>query len=321
MLPPPRAISLTVISLIICNTGVVSGQAYPNKPVRIVTAGVGSAGDIAARLVAQGLAGGLGQQVVVDNRSSGVIPVEVVARAAADGYTLLLYGNVIWLSPYLQDNVSYDPVQDLSPITLVATSPNILAVHPSLPAKSVKELIMLAKARPGELNYSSGGAGSSSHLAGELFKSMAGVNIIRVEYKAGGVALSDLIGGQVQMTFAPVSGVAPHAKTGRLRALAVTGLEPSALAPGLPTVAAAGLPGYESVSIIGLFAPGKAPAAVVERLNRESVRTIQSPEVKEKFLNAGVEVVGSSPEALAIKMKSVIAAIAKLIKDTGIKAE
>ena len=180
MLLPRQAISFTVISLITCDTGLVSGQAYPHKPVRLVTAGVGSAGDIAARMVAQGLAAGLGQQVVVDNRSSGVIPVEVVARAAPDGYTLLLYGNVIWLSPYLQDNVSYDPVRDLSPITLVATSPNILAVHPSLPAKSVKELILLAKGRPGELNYSSGGAGSSSHLAGELFKSMAAVNIVRV---------------------------------------------------------------------------------------------------------------------------------------------
>ena len=307
--------------MMVLGANAAHAQNYPNKPIRIVTAGVGSAGDVASRVMADGLAGSLGQKLVVDNRSSGVIPVEIVAKSPADGYTLLLYGNVIWLSPYLQANVSYDPVRDFSPITLVAISPNILTVHPSLPVKSVGELIALAKARPGELNYESGGAGSSSHLAGELFKSMAGVNIVRIQYKSAGVALSELIGGQVQMGFVPVSELGTHAKTGRLKALAVTSLQPSTLYSTLPTVAAAGLPGYETGSKFSLLAPAKTPDAIIARLNQEVVKFLSSPEAKQRFFDIGAETVGSSPEQLAATIKSEMARMGKVIQDAGIRSE
>jgi tripartite-type tricarboxylate transporter receptor subunit TctC len=296
-------------------------QTYPSKPPRLVTAGVGSAGDVAARVFAQGISPGLGQAVVVDNRSSGVIPVEVVAKATPDGYTLLFYGNVIWLAPFLYDNVSYDPARDFVPITLVATSPNVLVVHPSVPAKSVKELIALAKARPGQLNYASGGSGSSSHLAGALFNAMANVNIVRVYYKAAGGAMIDVIEGQVQMTFGTAPSLAPHAKSGRLRALAMTGANASPLFPGLPTVSESGLPGYEAGSMYSLLAPAKTPDAVIQRLNQEAVRFVTSTEGKDKYMNVGIETAGSSPQQLAAAIKNEMTRMGKVIRDQGIKGE
>jgi tripartite-type tricarboxylate transporter receptor subunit TctC len=311
--------ALCIIAAVV--PSIAHAQSYPNKPVRLVTAGTGSAGDVAARIFAQGFGAALGQQVLVDNRSSGVIPVEVVAKAPADGYALLFYGNVIWLAPFLQDHVSYDPVRDFATITLVGTSPNVLVVHPSVPAKSVKELIALAKARPGQLNYGSGGSGSSSHLAGELFKAMAGVDIVRVHYKAGGAAISELLGGHIQLTFAAAPPVVAHAKSGRLRPLATTGAQPTPLLPGLPTVAATGLPGYEAGSMFSLLAPAKTPDAIIRRLYQDSVRFLDSTEGKEKFLTIGVETVGSTPEQLAAAIKAEMSRMGKVIRDAGIRGE
>ena len=213
----------------------------------------------------------------------------------------------------------YDPVRDFSPVSILGRYPNVLVVHPSVAASSVKELIALAKAKPGALNYASGPVGASNHLAAELFKSMAGVNIVRVVYKGGGPALNDVIAGQVQLLFASTGSVVSLLKSGRLRALAVTSAQPSELVPGLPTVAASGLPGYESVSIGLLLAPPKTPAAIIRRINQALVYALNSADIKDRFSSIGVETISSSPQELAVAMKADIARVGKLIKDAGIK--
>ncbi len=302
-------------------TSTGSGQLYPSKPVRIVTGGPGSNGDLISRLIAPGMTAALGQQVLVDNRPSGIILGEIVAKAPADGHTLLVTGSSFWLAPFLQSNVPWDPLRDFAPITLAATSPNLIVVHPSLPAKSVKELIALAKARPGELNYASGTTGSTPHLAAELFNAMARVNIVRINYKGAGQAMTDLIGGHVQVMFPNAGGAAPHVKSGRLRAIAVTTAQPSALFPGLPTVAASGLPGYEAEVLNGVFAPAKTPAAIISRLNQEIAPLLNRADVREKLFNSGVEVIAGSPEKLTAAMKNEMNVWGKLIREQGIRDE
>ena len=278
--------------------------------------------DTAARLIAQGLTARLGEQVIIENRGgSGAIAAEIVARAPADGHSLILYGSALWLTPYLQQHASYDPVRDFAPITLAITSPNVFVVHPLFAASSVKELIAIAKARPGELNYASTGTGSSPHLAGELFKFMAGVNIVHINYKAAAQAISELIAGQNQLAIATAASATPHVKSGRLRAMAVTTAQPSALFPGIPSVAASGLPGYEAPSLFALFAPTKTPERIIQRLNQEVVRVLALADVKEKFFNTGVETVGSAPAELGATVKSEMARMGKLIRDVGIRAE
>ncbi len=291
---------------------------YPSKPIRMVTSEPGGGSDFVARLIAQGIAVGFNQRVVVDNR--GIVAAEIAAKAASDGYTLLLYGSPLWLSPFLRDNLPFDPVRDFAPITLAVSTPNILVVHPSVAAHSVKELISLAQAKPGELNYSSASTGSTQHLAAELFKSMAGVNIVRVPYKGSGPALIAVLGGQVQLMFPSAGSAAQHIRSGRLRALAVTSAAPSKLVPDLPTVAAA-VPGYESASPFGVFAPAKTPAALIERLHFEIVRALNIPEIRERFFSSGVETVGGSPEELAAMVKSEMAKWGKVIRDAGIRDE
>ena len=298
-----------------------SAQPFPTKAIRIVTGGTGSNSDLISRLFAQGLTGIVGQQVIVDNRPSGVILGEIVARAAPDGYTLLVSGSSFWLAPFLQDKLPWNPIRDFSPVILATSTPNIIAIHPAQPVKSVKELIAMAKAKPGELNYASGSTGSTPHLAAELFKAMAGVNITRINYKGSGPALQDLIGGQVQVMFPTGPSAMPHVKAGRLRVLAVTSAQPSALVPGVPTVAATGVPGYEMVSFTGMFAPAKTPKTLIGRLNLESTRVLNVPETRERFLNAGAETVGGTAEQFGAAVKSEMARLGKLIKDAGIRAE
>ena len=316
-----RVVVVWVISLAMLGAGVASGQEFPNKAIRIVSTGAGGGNDFVARIIAQALTGNLGQQVIVENRpgANGIIAAQTVAKAAPDGYTLLNYSGGFWLLPFLQ-KVPYDPVKDFSPVTLAVSSPSILVVHASLPVKSVKELIALAKARPGDLNYGTGSTGSTPHLAAELFKAMAGVNILRIPYKGSGVALNAILVGEVQLVFATAGPVGPHVKSGRLKALAVTSLKPSALAPGLPTVAAT-LPGYDAASVFGVFAPAKTPAAVINRLNQELVRVLNGADVKEKFLAAGIETVGTSPQEFAATIKSEMDRMGKVIKDAGIRGE
>jgi len=322
----PRLLHLLrILSIVAAGLGATdaAAQAYPAKPIRIVTAEAGGGNDFAARAIVRGIGDSMGQQLIVDNRggAGGIIAAEIVARAPPDGYTLLVYASNIWIIPLLKKNVPYDMGRDFAPITWAARSPSTLVVHPSLPVKSVKDLIAIAKAKPGQLNYGSGGSGATTHLAAELFKSMAKVNIVRVTYRGNSPALNDLIAGQIQVMFATAGTVAPHTGSGRLRALAVTSAQPTALSPGLPTVASAGLPGYESLSIYGVFAPSKTSAAIIQQLNREMVRVLNRADVKDLFFNAGVEAVGSSPEAFAAAIKADVARMSKVISEAGIRED
>jgi tripartite-type tricarboxylate transporter receptor subunit TctC len=306
------------VGMMVVGAGGVSGQNYPNKPIRVVTTGAGGGNDFVARLLAQGLTVSLGQQVIIDNRAVIIAP-EIVLEAPPDGYTLLVHSNSLWLQSLLR-NTLYDSIRDFSPVILAARAPNILVVHPSVTANSVKELIALAKAKPGALNYAASGVGGPTHLAAELFNHMAGVNIVRISYKSSSQETAELIGGQVQLTFGSAASVSPHVKSGKLRALAVTTAQPTTLFPGLPTVAAS-LPGYEAVTLNGVFTPAKTPEAIINQLNQEIVRILNRPDVKEKLFHSGVEAGGGSPEQLAVEVKSEIATMGKVIKDAGIRAD
>ena len=292
-------------------------QDYPVKPIRIITAEAGGGSYLVARVVAQALSQRLGRQAIVDNR--GLNGAEIVAHAQPDGYTLLSYGTSVWLSP-LMHKTAWDPIADFAPIVLTVVSPNVVVVHPSLAVNSVKELIAYAKARPGQLNYASGGAGATSLIAAELFKNMAGVNIVCISYKGNGPAVNDVIGGQVQLMFATAASASPHLKSGRLRAIAVTSEKPTRLFPDLPTVAAA-LPGYESTPKWGMFAPAKTPPALIARLNREVNTVLERDDVKERFFNLGSETAGGTPAQFGAAIKSEMARIGKLVKDAGIREE
>lgn len=292
-------------------------QPFPLKPIRIVAPEVGGGSDLLARSIGAGLSDALGKTVVVDNR--GFNAGEIVAKAQPDGYTLLLYGSPLWLSGFLRNSVPFDPVRDFSPITVAASAPNVLAIHPSMRATSVRELIAVAKAAPGQLNYSSGSSGSTQHLAGELFNVMAGTQIVRVPFRGSGPALNSLMAGEVQLMFPSAGSATPHLKSGRLRALAVTSSHPSILVPGLATLSASGLPGYESTSPFGIFAPAGTPSVLISRLNAEILRVLGRTEVRERMLNLGVEPVGSTPAALAATVRSEMSKWGKLITDLGIK--
>ena len=318
---PPRRLGLWIIALAMFNTAAVRAADYPQKPIRMLSPGPGGGADFVARFVAQGLTGALGQQVVVDNRPAGVIPGQIVSKAAPDGYTLLVTGNSFWISPLMQAHVPYDPVRDFAPITWAVGSPNVLVVHASLAANSVAELLAAAKARPGQLNYASAAAGGSLNLAAELFKYMSGVDIVRINYKSSGAAVTALAAGEVQLMFSNAPPIMPHVKSGRLRALAVTTATPSALFPGLPTVAAAGLPGFDVASVYALFSPARTPTAIVARLNRELVRYLGDAAVREKFFAAGLETVASSPEELATAIRAEVARMRKVIDAAGIHEE
>lgn len=301
---------------------VTHAQPYPTRPVRLVTSEPGGGADFTARIIALGLTTSLRQQVIVDNRggASGLIAVEIVAKAPPDGYTLIVFSPSLWTLPLIQ-KVAYDPVRDFAPVTLAVTAPNILVVHPSFPATNVKALIAAAKAKPGEFNYASGSTGAANHLSAELFKHMAGVDIVRVPFRGTGPAITALLGGQVQMAFAVAGSAAPHVQSGKLRALAVTSAQPSALFPDLPTIASSGLPGYELETNTGLFAPGGTPAALIQRLNAEVVRVLTAPDMRQKLASAGIEAVGSSPADFAAKVKSDMGRLGKLVKDAGIRAD
>jgi len=296
--------------------GMAWAQAYPAKPVRIVTVAPGSANDIVARLIAQEIRNSLGQPVVVDNR--GTVAAELVARAPADGYTLLLYGSAVWLSPFIRASTPYDPVKDFAPITLVASSPNVVVVHPSLPVKSARELIALARSRPGEINYAAGSLGAAPHLAAELFKAMGKLNIVRVSYKGTGGSLIGIISGEVGLMFPTAGSVTPYIKSGKLRALAVTSLLPTALAPGLPLLSET-LPGYESVSLNGMLAPARTPDPIIRQLNAEVAKVMTRADIKEKLVAAGTDAMSTSPEQFAAIIQADMAKWGKVIREAGIR--
>ena len=301
-------------AILLSATDAVLGQdKYPAKLIRIVTAAPGSNHDWGARLTAQELASRIGQKVIVDNR--GGIAIEYVAKdVQPDGYTLLFYGAVVWLQPYLA-KVNWDPLTDFSPITLAITSPSVLVVHPSLPVKTVKEMIALARSRPGQLNYGGGGGGSTPHIAGELFKYLARLDIVRVRYKGTGPAMIGLLTGEVQLMFSALGPTMPHVRQGRVRALAVTTTKRTRLAPELPTVAET-LPGFEAEAAIGFFVPRKTPAAVVGVLNREIAQALKGAD-PQVLANNAVEVVTGSPEEFAAFIKSEMARMSQVIKSAN----
>jgi len=290
-------------------------QTYPAKPVRIV---VGPGPDSLARVIGQKLSATWGQPVIIDQRGGGggTISAEAVAKAAPDGYTLLLATGTHTINPSLY-KVSYDMVRDFAPVTLLASTPFILAVHPSVPANSVRELIALAKTNPGKLNYGSGGSGTPPHLATELFKTMAGVNIVHVPYKTVAAAITDLVAGQLQVMFTVGPAGLPQIRAGRIRGLAVSTAKRSAFAHELPTVAEAGLAGFEVFGWNGLLAPAGTPKPVIAKLHGEIIRALRSPEIRERIAGFGFEPVGNSPEEFGEFVKADIARWAKVAKESG----
>ena len=300
-------------------------QAYPSRPIRLVVPSSAGAGvtDIMARLVGQKLGEALGQQVVIDNRpgASGILGAEVVAKAPADGYTLLIANVSLIVNPYLYAKMPYDPLTDFMPVTLVNTAPQQLVVHPSVPARTVAELVAYAKANPGKLNYGSGGLGSTPFLAAELFKSITGIDVVHVPYKGGAPAIAELVGGQLTFMIENVPGTNPLVKSGKLRALAITSTQRSPIAPDLPTMIEAGVPGYEMSGWNAIFAPKSTPAPVVARLHAELARILGSPEVKEQFAALGAEPIGNTPDELAAFLKADKARWGKIIEEKGIKPE
>lgn len=314
MLTRSRVVTVVLTWLaLLC--GVAGGQPYPHKSPRIVTSEPGGASDLVSRLVGQGIGPGLGQSVVIENRP-GIIAIESVAKATPDGYSLLVSSNLVWTLPMMQ-KVRYDALKSFSPVSLVASTPNVLVVHPSLAVSNVREIIAHAKERPGTINYSAGSLGSTPHLAGELFKALAGVQIVMVPYRGAGPALTALSGGEVKVMFPGAGSARPHIRSGRIKALAVTGARPFSLLPGIPTVAAT-VPGYEIVAMYGLFAPVGTPDPIIRRLSREIARFIGAAEALEKFQNAGLEAVGNSPEQFSAMIKADSTTMAKVIRDAGI---
>ncbi|MBI3935755.1 MAG: tripartite tricarboxylate transporter substrate binding protein [Betaproteobacteria bacterium] len=301
-----------------------SPESYPVRPIRLVVPqSPGGATDFNARLVAVPLSERFGQPVVVDNRpgAGSLIGTDLVAKAAPDGYTLLGISSSITIIPSMYSKVPFDTVKDFAPVALLSSYPHLVVVHPSVPVNSVKELIALAKAKPGALNFASAGKGTPTQLGAELFKSMAGIDIVHVPYKGGGPAVTALLGGQVQLYIGPIATVLPHVKAGKFRALAVTGAKRSLIIPDLPTVAEAGLPGFRQDAWNGLLAPARTPPAVIKKLNAEVNAVLKMPAIRERFAADGVEAGGISSAELGALLKSEIAKWAKVIREAGIKPE
>ena len=300
------------------------GQAYPTKPVRMIAASSpGSAVDIVARIVAQKLGEQLGQQVVVDNRAGagGNLGAELAAKAAPDGYTLFMGTPAHAINTGLYRKLNYDLIRDFAPVSQITSGQYVVVVHPSLPVKSIKELIALARAKPGQLNYASAGSGNATHLAGELFASAARIKLVHVPYKGSGPAVTDLVGGQVQLMFANLVAALPQVKTGRIRALAVTGQTRAAAAPELPTVIEAGVPGYVVTSWFGVLMPAATPRELIMKLNADLARTMSAPDVRDRLAGDGAEPKTGTPEQFGAFMRAEIAQWTKVVKDAGIVAE
>jgi tripartite-type tricarboxylate transporter receptor subunit TctC len=315
--------ALALASLMAATTAVA--QTWPAKPIRfVVPYPAGGPLDTIARLLGQKVSESLKQPVIVDNKpgAGGNIGADFVAKSPPDGYTILM-GAVAThaINPTLYASIPYDPVRDFAPVTQVASTPNVLVVNPSIPAKSVREFIAYAKANPGKLNFGSGSTGSAGHLAGELFKTMAGVDMTHVPYKGAAPAMQDLIGGQIQLMFDNLASSLGQIKAGRVKALAVTTAKRTSLAPDLPTIAESGLPGFDISTWFGIFLPARTPQAIVERLHDEFVRALAMPDVREKMLQLGAEPVGNKPEEFAAYIKSEAEKYAKLIKASGAKAD
>jgi tripartite-type tricarboxylate transporter receptor subunit TctC len=315
-----------LLLLVFGATGAVAQQAYPVKPIRfVVPYAAGGPLDIMARAIGQKLTESMGQPVVVDNKpgAGGNIGADIVAKAAPDGYTMVM-GAVAThaINPTLYPAIPYDPVKDFTPVAMVAVVPNVLVVNPALPVKSVKELVAFARAKRAYLNFGSGSTGSTGHLAGELFNVLAGVQMIHIPYKGGAPAMADLLAGQVQLMFDNLANSLPQVKAGRLRALAVTTAQRSAFAPELPTLAEAGVPGFDLSTWFGVFLPGNAPRDIVVRLNAEVNKALNAPDMKERLEKMGAEhPAGNTPERFAAFIRVEFDKYARVIKASGAKVE
>jgi tripartite-type tricarboxylate transporter receptor subunit TctC len=320
------ATSLRIAFLILlCVPGLAQAQdAYPSKPIRLILPfPPGGGTDILGRLIAERLSARLGQPVVTDNRggAGGNLGAEAAARATPDGYTLLLAAPTLAISPSLYAKLSYDPVKDLAPISLVATVPNVLVTHPSVPASTLQEFIALAKAKPGELNFGSGGSGTSNHLGGELFNSVAGVKLVHVPYKGVNLAMNDAMTGNVQLVIIGIPAAAPQIKAGKLRALAVVAPQRSAALPDVPTATEAGLPDFDVTTWYGLLAPAATPRPIIARLNAEILLTMREPELNERLAAMAVDPVTSTPEEFAIYIRQETEKWGAVVRKAGLRAD
>jgi tripartite-type tricarboxylate transporter receptor subunit TctC len=318
-----RVPMLKAAGFLIALATAAAAQEYPAKPVRVIVPfPPGAINDSVGRTIATQLSGRLGKQFIVDNRSGagGVTGTEVAANAPKDGYTLLVVSLVNAVNPWLY-KLSYDPIKSFAPIAAIGSAPNVLLVHPELPATSVRELVALAKAKPGDVQYASGGVGSFQHLGGELFKLMAGVDMLHVPFKGGGPAMIDVLGGHTKAVFATTITALPHVRAGKLKALGVGSRERSPVLPEVPTIAEAGVPGYEAVNWIGIVAPAGTPAPIVGRLHDEISAILDSPDVARQFATEGVEIMRMSAAAFGAFMVSEMDKWGRVVKEGGIKAE
>ncbi len=320
-----RALLAALFLVTLAGTLPACAQEYPRKAIRlIVPFAPGGGNDTVARAIAQSAGASLGQPVVIDNRAGagGMLGAQLAAKSPPDGYTLFLGGvGSHAVNPNLHARLPYDPVRDFAPITLIASAPSVLVVHPSLPARTLAEFTALAKASPGRINYASNGNGSSAQLAAVLYESMAGVRMVHVPYKGLAPALVDLLAGEVQAMFSSVVAIVPSIKAGRLRALAVTGKRRAAALPEVPTLDESGVPGYEAGSWYGILAPAGTPQAIVAKLHEAIVHALARPEVRERLVSEGAEVIGSTPQAFAAHITAELARMGKLIRDAGIRME
>ncbi len=310
---------------VLCVAVAAFAQSYPAKPSRIIVGfTAGGPSDIVARMVAQQLTERMGQPFVVENRvgATGTIGAELVAKAPPDGYTLYLASQTTHaVAPYMYAKIGYDPLKDFATVVRVVHNPLLLVVNPSVPVKSVKDLIALAKARPGELNFATGGIGSSPHMSMELFKSMVKLDMVPVHYKGDGAAIIDVIGGQVPMLTSSISALLPYVRSGKLRGIAVTSLKRSTVAPDFPTIAESGLDGFEVITWFGILAPAATPKEVVDRLNGEIVQSVSLPNVREQLIKMGFEIVANSPEQYAVFLREENVKWGKVVKNLGLRAE
>jgi len=317
-----KPFQILVIALCLCASALA--QDYPTKPLRLIAPfAPGGPTDLFARLMGAKLGERLGQPVLVENRpgSGGSVGAEVAAKAAPDGYTLILVSSSFAVNATLYPKLPYDTLKDFAPVTLLASAPFVLVAHTSVPADSVRELIALAKAKPGALNYGSGGSGSGPHIVAELFKSQASVDIVHIPYKGTGPLIAALVAGDVQLAFGNMFALVPQVKSGRLKAIAVTGRERSSALPEVPTVGESGLPGFEAVGVHGLLAPAGTPKRVIDRLNAECVAILRSPEMRAQLASDGADAVGNTPEQYTGQIAAEMHKWSKLIVERGIRAD
>jgi tripartite-type tricarboxylate transporter receptor subunit TctC len=323
MIRPVQVMPMCAVLGVLCAMP-PAALAWPDRPVRVVVPFVpGGGSDVTMRILSDPLKALLGQPLVLDNRpgASTMIGTDIVAKAKPDGHTILIVTSTFAINPSLQASMPYDPLKDLAPVTLIAQTPYLLVVHPSLPVRSVKDLLALAKARPGELTYASVGTGSSTHLATEMMVSRAGIRLVHVPYKGSGAALGDLLGGHVSMYLGSMPAALPQARSGKLRALAVTGAARTAAAPEIPTIAESGLPGYEFTAWYGLFAPAGTPAAIVSQLQGAVRKVLDRAEIRDQLSAEGNVAVGNTPEQFAAFIRTDIERYAKIVKSANIRPE